>query len=70
MKTEKYSPNWLLEKINNSNTEAQKLLYIVEFQNNVVPKTERCNRVNDNNSNRCITCGVKAGHPCGLTNPQ
>ena len=25
-----------------------------------------CNRINDNNSNRCITCGVKAGHTCGL----
>lgn len=25
-----------------------------------------CNRINDNNANRCITCGVKAGHPCGL----
>jgi hypothetical protein len=25
-----------------------------------------CNRINDNNSNRCITCGVKAGHNCAL----
>jgi DNA-directed RNA polymerase subunit RPC12/RpoP len=25
-----------------------------------------CNRVNYNSTNRCITCGVKAGHPCGL----
>lgn len=25
-----------------------------------------CNRINNNNANRCINCGVKAGHPCGL----
>lgn len=25
-----------------------------------------CDRINDNNANICITCGVKAGHPCGL----
>ena len=26
-----------------------------------------CERVNDLNSNRCVKCGAKAGHPCELT---
>jgi hypothetical protein len=27
-----------------------------------------CNRINDNNSNRCIICGSKAGSQCSLGN--
>ena len=32
---EKYSPNWLLDKLNNSKTDAHKLMHIIDFQNNV-----------------------------------
>lgn len=32
---EKYSPNWLLNKLNNSKTDAHKLMHIIDFQNNV-----------------------------------
>jgi hypothetical protein len=27
---------------------------------------DTCWRLNDNNTSRCINCGVKAGSPCGL----
>jgi len=36
MTTEKYSPNWLLQKIESSKTEAHKLLHIIEFQNQLI----------------------------------
>lgn len=39
MKTEKYSPKWLLEKIKNSKGDGESLLHIIEFQNNIVPET-------------------------------
>lgn len=32
---EKYSPNWLLDKLNSSKTDAHKLMHIIDFQNNV-----------------------------------
>jgi hypothetical protein len=32
---EKYSPNWLLDKLNNSKTDTHKLMHIIDFQNNV-----------------------------------
>ena len=32
---EKYSPNWLLEKLNNSKSDAHKLMHILDFQEHV-----------------------------------
>jgi hypothetical protein len=29
-----------------------------------------CDRVNDPNNNRCLTCGVKAGHKCESNNTE
>ena len=41
MKTEKYSPKWLLEKINASKTDAHKLMHIIEYRKEIVESTEK-----------------------------
>lgn len=66
--------NTLYNKIRQSKSDAECRRYLKEhFRKQLTlqvvgfSETELvCNRINDNNSNRCINCGVKAGHPCGL----
>jgi hypothetical protein len=33
---DKYSPNWLLDKLNNSKTNVHKVMHIVDFKNNFI----------------------------------
>lgn len=41
MEIEKYSPKWLLEKINASKTDAHKLMHIIEYRKEIVESTEK-----------------------------
>jgi hypothetical protein len=41
MTAEKYSPKWLLGKLNESKTETRKLMYIIEFQNEISKQYEK-----------------------------
>ena len=41
MEIEKYSPKWLLEKINDSKTDAHKLMHIIEYRKELVESTEQ-----------------------------
>ena len=41
MEIEKYSPKWLLEKINTSKTDAHKLMHIIEYRKELVESTEK-----------------------------
>ena len=45
-----------------------KMMNIGELAMKLIGETglTHCVRINDNNANRCINCGVKAGSPCGL----
>lgn len=36
MEIEKYSPKWLLEKINDSKTDAHKLMHIIEYRKELI----------------------------------
>jgi len=39
---EEYSPRWLLNKINGSKTEAEKLMNIISFQDNLTEIAKKC----------------------------
>jgi hypothetical protein len=41
MEIEKYSPKWLLKKINASKTDAHKLMHIIEYRKELVESTEK-----------------------------
>jgi len=41
MKIEKYSPKWLLEKINNSKNDAHKLMHIIEYSKEIIKSTDQ-----------------------------
>jgi hypothetical protein len=41
MEIEKYSPKWLLEKINDSKTDAHKLMHIIKYKKELVESTEQ-----------------------------
>ena len=41
MEIEKYSPKWLLEKINDSKNDAHKLMHIIEYRKELVESTEQ-----------------------------
>ena len=41
MEIEKYSPKWLLEKINNSKNDAHKLMHIIEYSKEIIKSTDQ-----------------------------
>ena len=41
MEIEKYSPKWLLEKLNTSKTDAHKLIHIIKYRKEIVESTEK-----------------------------
>ena len=41
MEIEKYSPKWLLEKINNYKNDAHKLMHIIEYSKEIIKSTDQ-----------------------------
>ena len=41
MEIEKYSPKWLLEKLNTSKTDTHKLMHIIQYRKEIVESTEK-----------------------------
>lgn len=60
MEIEKYSPKWLLEKINASKTDAHKLMHIIEYRKELVESTEK---QFEEYARFCIECDRKGLKP-------
>ena len=52
MEIEKYSPKCLLEKINDSKTDAHKLMHIIEYRKEIVESTEKQLTLTDSSQQR------------------
>lgn len=65
MKANKYSPRWLLNRLNESNTEANKLMYIFEFQEEVIKCTRQLVSSGVIITSQCGRCNSKDLYDCG-----
>jgi hypothetical protein len=46
MEIEKYSPKWLLEKINDSKTDAHKFMHIIEYRKELIESYKKQTFIN------------------------
>ena len=60
MKIKKYSPKWLLKKINDSKTDAHKLMHIIEYRKELIENYKKQLNLTDvSESCNCDCEGLK-----------